>query len=326
MYPPVYIDTIPLAYNDALSYYENLLVVISKYNDLKNELQEFENSITNIVDSEIQKELTSVINQINEIQKDLEDDINKLKTDTENQINELTEDTEREISQLKKDVTEDIENLTASVNSQINNLSQELINVYKIIKNFENSIDQELKAEFEKLEKQIENMISNISGWYLLVLNPVTGKNSNLNTALKDMKESYSVDQGLTALEYRHLQLTALEYRKLQLTAFQYRYMAKRIFFKELYLQPVYDEIERFEKQVENELDQIEKLINDNVIIYDPWTGEKNSIRNILYKLVSFHKSAPTAQEYDNKHYTAEQYDALKLTAFTYDWTGVPDS
>jgi len=73
------------------------------------------------------------------------------------------------------------------------------------------------------------------------------------------------------------------------------------------------------EEGLENIIDQLPEMFT----IVDPYTGQENSIVNVIYEIVNKTKvSALTASAYDAAALTATAYDALNLTAYTYDFNG----
>lgn len=72
---------------------------------------------------------------------------------------------------------------------------------------------------------------------------------------------------------------------------------------------------------VEEGLDRIIDQLPEMFTIIDPYTGEENSIVNVIYEIVNKTKvSALTATEYDGKNLSAAAYDALNLSAYNYDF------
>lgn len=125
----------------------------------------------------------------------------------------------------------------------------------------------------------------------LIVYNPARGAQTTIQEAINDLYADFNVF-GLTAIQYEELSLTAEQYDNYQLTAREYDtwgYIALE------YPDPRY-------------------------YMIDPFTGEKNLIKNVVYKLTAFHRDGFTAAEYDALLLTAEEYDARLITAFNYDW------
>ena len=74
---------------------------------------------------------------------------------------------------------------------------------------------------------------------------------------------------------------------------------------------------------VEQGLIEVENQIPNMMNIVDPYTGETNSIVNVIYEIVNRTKvNALTADAYDTAALTATAYDALALSAYEYDVNG----
>ncbi len=320
MYPPPFYNTIPLAYNDSLSYYQNLLIFIEKLNQLTKELHDFESNIENIVNEKIQENIANILAQIEETKTQLETEINRLKEETELRFDNLETELEERFTELSVEVNNRIIELTQTINTQINELSMEMIGVKNMFDVYTEQTNQNISARFEQIQEMINDLIANYNGDRITVINPVYGTYTTLNVALDDLQKASTWNQGLTALEYRNLQLTAKEYRDMNITAFMYRYKGRDLFFDRLFLGPVYKKLAEIEQRVNLKLTEIENIINTNLFVYDPWTGERNSLYNIVLKLVDLHKNALTAEEYDNLQITAEEYDAKQLSAEQYDF------
>lgn len=74
---------------------------------------------------------------------------------------------------------------------------------------------------------------------------------------------------------------------------------------------------------VENGLERIVDDLPSMFTILDPYTGETNTIVNVIYEIVNASKTnALTATDYDTKALTATYYDGLNVTAYNYDFFG----
>lgn len=122
------------------------------------------------------------------------------------------------------------------------------------------------------------------------VINPLNGKLESISKVLEDLFNLQKI-KSLTAREYDALKLTAEEYDNYGLTAYDYDFWAGQ------YLEPgqSFDEVR------------------------NPFTGEWDSIQNVINSLASFHKDGNTASEYDALEWTAQYYDSLGHTAYEYD-------
>lgn len=74
---------------------------------------------------------------------------------------------------------------------------------------------------------------------------------------------------------------------------------------------------------LDNEVTQAVQQLQDTIILFNPLTGEENTLQQIIYYLSSLHMTdALTASEYDALDMTATAYDAKDLTAYQYDSAG----
>lgn len=67
-------------------------------------------------------------------------------------------------------------------------------------------------------------------------------------------------------------------------------------------------------------IDNLTASIYEQTHFIDPATGEFSDLETIMTNMFNMLRPAPiTAQEYDEKNYTAETYDSLMLTSYNYD-------
>lgn len=74
---------------------------------------------------------------------------------------------------------------------------------------------------------------------------------------------------------------------------------------------------------IEEGLVRVENMIPNMMNIIDPYTGQENTIVNVIYEIVNRTKqNALTAAAYDAVGITAAAYDALQISAYNYDFNG----
>lgn len=213
------------------------------------------------------------------------------------------------------------------IDQKINAITTDWTNiVYSILSEYANRFDEKLNKEHEWNVKQHAEIIAQISGQIQIINDAViNGDNANrdyINAQIAKLKTEipvitsvmvYDPTSGqlvdiqialnniydklrcgaLTAAEYDALQISAEHYDSLLLTAFDYDCCGWR------YLWP------------------------NNAIgfMFSPFTGEWTEIKNVVSALADFHRAiSPTAQEYDNAEYTADEFNNLLLTAYAYSW------
>lgn len=70
-------------------------------------------------------------------------------------------------------------------------------------------------------------------------------------------------------------------------------------------------------------LDNAIENLAESFKMTNPFTGETESVVNVIYTLATFHmEDALTAAEYDGLELTASAYDSLGITAYQYDVLG----
>lgn len=213
------------------------------------------------------------------------------------------------------------------IDQKINALTTDWTNiVYSILSEYADQFDEKLNEEHEWNVKQHAEIIAQISGQIqiindaiingdnanrdyinaqiaklkteipvitsVMVYDPTSGQLVDIQIALNNIYDKLRCG-ALTAAEYDALQISAEHYDGLFLTAFDYDCCGWR------YLWP------------------------NNAIgfMFSPFTGEWTEIKNVVSALADFHRAiSPTAQEYDNAEYTADEFDALLLTAYMYSW------
>lgn len=187
--------------------------------------------------------------------------------------------------------TNSINSVSKQLDTEIVNLNAQLNSIYNSMQELENRTNAKLLAQYQQILFEVEELLK---GYSIIVINPVTGKNSTIQQALNDIYNVVSVN-ALTAIEYESLTITAEDYEKRKITAIDYERKGRFIFIKELYFYMI-----------------------------SPFTGLKETCCNVLKEIVSYLKKdvAITAREYEALNLTATNYDSKNITAYNYDWNG----
>lgn len=248
------------------------------------------------------EDLCRLSGYINDIVKALESyDIDSIKSDIDNikqrqdiidkqiaslgdTVNGVMDNVNNAIELFHKQIIGEVNGITADLTVFVNT---QLTNYKKYVDAQDNSIRSELRYQIELLKNSIPDLTT------VIVKSPYSGKLITIQEAINELWDNLRV-YALTAYEYDSIVLTADEYDGFKLTALDYDYYAK------------------------------ERIYSDPVLYpYSPWSGERVFYQDILYKLVDLHRtSAITAQNYDDKTISANEYDLLALSAYNYDWNG----
>lgn len=180
----------------------------------------------------------------------------------------------------------------------------------------------EWKAEREIRDKWIDDSIEDLNTKYEALVNLYNTFVDEVNTRFDELSEQItdqvntleaSVNARVAALEAQiNAQLTALEAElRGEMRSFQDQVNA----LLTVYNSRIID--------VEEGLVRVENMIPNMMNIIDPYTGQENTIVNVIYEIVNRTKqNALTASAYDAALLKASAYDALNLSAYEYDFNG----
>lgn len=161
------------------------------------------------------------------------------------------------------------------------------------------TIKAEIEAKLEELDQ------------YTQAFNELSQKYDQLETDFILFKADVNnqIDTGLNNLNYRFNELSA---------GINSQYATFTANVNNM-LQALQSEIDSLDTQ----LQQVITGLQDAIILFNPLTGEENTLQQIIYYLASLHMGdALTAAEYDALDLTATAYDAYQLTAYQYDSSG----
>ena len=230
-------------------------------------------------------------NRLDELEKYIADGENGLLKPayqyTDKKVNEL--DSKLSASIIAN--TNSINSVSEQLNTAIVNFNSQLNNIYNSMQELENRTNAKLLAQYQQILSDVEELLK---GYSIIVINPVTGKNSTIQQALNDIYNAVSVN-ALTAREYESLTITASDYDSRKITANDYERKGRFLFIKELYFSMI-----------------------------SPFTGLKETCCNVLNEVITYLKKdkAITTSEYDALNLTATEYDTKNITAYNYDWSG----
>lgn len=275
---------------ELIAMYKKLL---SEYDNIEKQLEEIKTDIGKIVDEYLDADLSSfkadILNTVNSEISSLEEEVRLSKEQMEADILQFKSDTNKTIEQLKIDVLE-FEN---KVNTRVQNIANQIAQVYIDMSEYKHEMAKLFELQKNELVLYIQEHVAQITRLY--VINPFTGNYEDVQDVLNDIAKYVTQSYGLTAQEYDDLQLRASEYDAKRITAQNYSSRGILLFFKELYLK-----------------------------MRSPFTGLMDYYDNIIYQLANLHRGAYTAEEYDNLLLSSDDYDALQLSAYKYDWEWLP--
>ena len=244
------------------------------------------------------KELSDEYKEIDDLAKKLEDEFNATVA--------LVEELQREVEDFRKEIAdavaagidaamveyeakiEVINQRIDAANGRIDALTTLINDFTAIAKAYTDSEIETLSALMFAVCNDLQAQIDALQWTLPEVYNLVKGYKTDLVTLIYDVYDACR-DNALTAYEFDVMGLTASELDALEMTAFEWDVEAKT------------------------------KLVSGKC--RNPFTGEMDTICNIIQQLaLATTDQAITATEYDAAELTADEFEALNLTAYIYDF------
>lgn len=193
----------------------------------------------------------------------------------------------KELNRLISDLTREVHSIETGLDAIYTYIDAGLSDVRLFVSQLYTRLTMEfeglkyrLEAEISRLKERIDALDTSVKNpWHLEEGRVEQDRNEKL--VYKDLADNVP-----TAIEYCKLGLTADEYSAYSLTAIKYA---------------------RFGKQ---------KL--HYYWVYDPRTGNRQDINNVLTSIIDTMYNTITADAYTAKELTADDYTALELSAFDY--------
>lgn len=255
-----------------------------EYAELVNRVTALENEI-NTFESRVNAEFVSLKNDLegefDALKLEVEQELSDTKHEIEDEFNTALTEFSNKFDELESTVKRDIANMKIEINNLLNYLANEVVEINENVINY---VDDRL-ADFIAHLPDYENLIVN---------NPVTGTQTNVQTAINDLYLYFAVF-GLTATQYDSLQLTASAFDAKNISARDYDLLSYKLL--------EYPDTDYYMRDPFNGL-----IVRNNVVIME---------------LAELHKNSLTAAEYDALEMPAETFDGLNITAYYYDWYGI---
>ena len=264
---------------------------IARYDDIITSFQAWQAESEHTT-AETQARLRVLENDMSSFEVDVQNAFNRLSADLQQQINELDAESQRRLTEAINQMQTQINNLITQTRQQIAEMQHEIDNAIIYL---DGRMDYNNRLMREYVEYRLDQFIHDFpSILELPVFNPVRGRVTDIDMALRDLYDMIRVEGAVTAFEYDSLQLTASDYDSLGITAFQYDTNARYLL----------------------------KYPDHRWMMISPFTGQWTEIYLVVRGLADLHRLGLTAYDYDAKELTAAEYDALGLTAYNYDWHG----
>lgn len=329
---------LPLVYNDALSYLENVYALIDWCNTLKAEIETSYTSLQKLIEQAeknsndyTDKQLENFRVEFDALQTDLQKQITELIAETETAIKMLEQELDEKQKELEQKLDAEIEELKEFTEQTKQEINAELIRFEKEISDSVNQAQHdiaELWIAFNKYRVQVNDYVDfkceELKGFVeahtalrngnnILVYNPVKADTDTLRNTLDDLY-NYQDYGAITVEEYANMGLTVQEYAGRGLTVHQYAYEARFFFFEEIYFRKFYERLAEFMTYVNNSLAEMEKRF----YMQSPLTGKTELIETVVTDLAGYHLNTLTVQEYADKEWTVQEYADMQWTVREY--------
>lgn len=289
---------LPAVYDDVLSYEEWLAKVIQAINDIREYINSTIADIDALVTSAVDTKTADLQTQINTLKASL--------TTLQSQVNNLNVDEKisdasaRTLSQAKAYADAEIRkaiNALGNIDAKIAQAKNEAIRTsedYTDVKALELSTriaqkQAELTLYVNQQIAMVTARIDDIIKEYPRLYDPATGKTEDMQTLIFNMFGSLRYF-GAKAYKYDNQELTADEYDGRCLSAEKYDLYFDMLVIRELFT------------------------------MFDPFTGEKSSIRDVLAGLVRrLQWNGKTSAQFDGFQATAGEIDASTFNAYEQD-------
>ena len=243
---------------------------------------------------QLRDEYASIDDLVEKIEKEFEEvmaEVNDLKHEVETFREQIAEAVKEGIDAAMVVYDAKIVNLNERVdatNERVDNLATLISDFSDIAKAYTDSKVTSLSELFFAITSDLQEQIDDLQWTLPEVYNLVKGEKTDLVTLIYDVYDACR-DHALTAEEYDQLGLTAKQWDDLGYTAIEYDTQAK------------------------------ERLLLNQY--RNPFTGQRDTLQNIIDMLAqATTDQAITAAEYDAAELTAEEFNALNLTAYLYDF------
>ena len=315
-YYPNIRKVLPAVYDEALSYYEQVIYLIDCINKLGEEIDGMENGILVQANTYTDSKIKILNSYVDSIKNSTEEVIKELDNNFRKEIREL----KLENSELSDKVNKELDSIEKDLKSEILKLNDKIVNLYISFNFLEKNNFENLKEIEKDLRNFIKDSLAFKSGEYVLVYNPIKKTTTSLNVFIDDFYKCFYKLGGVTLEQYDDSNIKFEVYDSLKITLENYDLKGYFILFKHIEMLPFHDIIisEMIEQNnmLRDDINRVEKLL----YMLSPFTGEESDIKQIINKLVELHKVALTSSEFDNKNLTAENFDLLNITAYDFDW------
>lgn len=310
---------LPAIYDESISYYEVLCKVV----DYIDKMLENEQTLYDMF-APLTGQMSELENKFNSLQNS----VNTALLDLNERVYTLDEKVDNNFINLK----EYIDNINDGLTRQLNDISSTYNTLLSLVLSLEAQIKsgetltlaRSKKYTDDEIKKLKLQLINNISSWY--VVDPLDGQVKNIQIVIDELFE-WVTFSALTCWEFDGKEWTCEYWDSLGYTCTEFDVFGK---FIELLGNNVVtrDEIADFVKREALEhyalkTDLEPYALKRDLILYNPVTGLKNTMQQVVDTLIAFHANGNNCYTLDGLEYTATQYDGVEFTAYEFDFMGI---
>lgn len=316
-YPYYSYKILPLVYDEALSYWEQIVMLCGKINDLI--------KIVNSVGLDYQSADAAVLKAAKEyadtITNKLQNDFDSLSKQINQQINEIQNDFDQFIIEQKQSLDAGLIQIQNKLDYELNDINQNLAALWIAMNYLFYQQDDYMQKIYKALKEYIDETIAYTTGGKIMVINPILGSVTTLNKALDDVLQYIAQIGAITMAQYDSLHLTMAEYDNYKITMRDYSLKAYFIFFERLALVDFTSDVNNSLDNMRQELAGLSSRLTDQTTMVNPYHLQQDSLKSIFPFLVD--QTAPTFYEYNSSNLTFDFYNNTQLTEKDYREKGV---
>jgi hypothetical protein len=309
---------LPLVYDDSLSYYETLCKIVDTLNKVIDKTNEL---------GEMFAPLVSTLAELKEKFEKLEKTTNASLLALNERCTALEDADEKNFEALKA--------MIESINEGMTQSLEELRAQYNMLSGLTQSIITEMRSgdalaltrskEYtDKVALDMKKWITNPRLWF--VVSPISGQVVDIQTAIDELYGLMNWG-GITAGEFDAREFTCDYLDGIGYSCYDFDFFGRFVLlFSGDYV--TQDDIAEMVKQSQLEYYALKTdlepyALKKDLVVYNPVTGFKNTIQQVIDTLISFHQCGNNCFTLDGMDLTASQYDAIGYTAFQFDFKGL---
>lgn len=287
---------LPLVYDEALSYWEQIVSLYGKVNELIKIMQTYG---IEWQEGDAQT-LAQAVQYADSITSAFRTEFADLSGKVETALNDLSSYE----AQLSQDMQTQFENLKTQVDKDIADFGTNIADLWLAMNYLYYQQDAQYAKIYAALKSYIDQTVAQTTGAAVNVINPAYGSVTSLNKALQDILDYMQTIGSITMKQYDEINITMEEYDAMQITAADYQRKAYFIFFDRIQLSGLTDYVNTQFSFLQNQITEN----HDKLYMTNRFTGKKDYIGSILNMAIGDKGTSPTMSEYKYFNLTMEEY------------------